>query len=379
MLTKVRTAMALGLPSIARVVWYKLGLRLGFNPVRNLRAATPAGRFFRAATAPPVAAPLPELWQQSASLFGRWPLLLTSRPPDWLANPLTGTPFPAPQRPWWLIPDVDAAAGDIKLIWELSRMDWVVALAQHARNGDADALERLNVWLADWCEKNSPYIGPNWKCGQEASIRVLHLAVAALILGQVKGPEPALRDLVALHLKRIVPTLQYAMGQDNNHGTSEAAALYVGGHWLALLGFAEGARWQAIGQHWLENRSRRLIGLQGSFSQYSVNYHRVLLDTISIVELWRRDQSLPPFSPLWWARAEAATVWLRHMVEPLTGDAPNLGANDGARLLQLTNTGYRDFRPSVQLGMTLFIGKAAYPEGPWNDALRWLGLALPPK
>ena len=49
------------------------------------------------------------------------------------------------------------------------------------------------------------------------------------MLGQVSRPEPGLPALLAVHLKRIAPTLHYAMAQDNNHGTSEAAALFIGG------------------------------------------------------------------------------------------------------------------------------------------------------
>lgn len=193
--------------------------------------------------------------------------------------------------------------GDIKLIWELSRMDWVLALAQRTRQGDAAALDRLNNWLRDWCQHNPPYLGPNWKCGQEASMRVMHLAMAAMILGQVQQPATGLRDLVQLHLRRIAPTVQYAMAQDNNHGTSEAAALFMGGSWLAAFGVAEGAQWARTGRRWLENRAARLIGPQGSFSQYSLNYHRVMLDTFCMAEVWRRQLvGLPAFSALWQAR-----------------------------------------------------------------------------
>jgi hypothetical protein len=356
--SKVRTALALGLPNIARVARYRIGVKLGFNPVHKLRADVPQGLFFVAPSLPPILTPPVPGWQKSALLFSYWPISLTDTPPDWLANPLTGQPVAQPQRPWWQIPDFDPAVGDIKLIWELSRMDWVLALAQHARQGDAAALNRLNNWLRDWCHHNPPYLGPNWKCGQEASMRVMHLAMAAIILGQVQQPTAGLRDLVRLHLMRIAPTVQYAMAQDNNHGTSEAAALFMGGSWLAALGVDEGAQWARTGRRWLENRAARLIGPQGSFSQYSLNYHRVMLDTLCMAEVWRRQLALPAFSALWQARALAATHWLHYMVNPINGDGPNLGANDGARLLQLTNNAYRDHRPTVQLAMALF-GKAS--------------------
>jgi hypothetical protein len=298
--------------------------------------------------------------------------------PEWLVNPLTGVHVPEPGRPWWKIPDFDPAVGDIKFVWELSRMDWAVAFAQQAAKGEAQSLRRLNEWVADWCAHNPPYKGPNWKCGQEASIRVMHLALAALILGQAQASSVGLRDLVRLHLRRIAPTIQYAMAQDNNHGTSEAAALFVGGSWLMKHGEVAGERWMRSGRKWLENRAERLIGNQGGFSQYSLNYHRVLLDTLCIAEVWRRHEGLPAFSERYEARARSATEWLRHMVSEGTGDGPNVGANDGAQLLQVGHGGYRDFRPTVQLAMRLFARQSAIPgSGPWNDGCAWLGVPDP--
>jgi hypothetical protein len=377
--SKARTAWALGLPNIARAAGYRLGVKLGLNPVRRLQGATTVGPFFRPVLGQAtVVAPSISTCRATGLLFSRWPFALGDGQPDWLANPFTGQRVAAPERGWWEIPDFDPAVGDIKLIWELSRLDWVLAFAQQARHGNNESLGRLNAWLADWCTQNSPYKGPNWKCGQEASIRVMHLAMAALMLGQVRNAEPSLRDLVRLHLQRIAPTVQYAMAQDNNHGTSEAAALFIGGSWLAALGVAEGERWTRIGRHWLENRAARLIGPQGSFSQYSLNYHRVMLDTFCMAEVWRRRLGLPAFTKRLQSSALTATEWLRHMVNPLNGDGPNVGANDGARLLQLTDTPYRDHRPTVQLAMALFAGKRAYAKpGTYDHASQWLGVDMP--
>jgi len=378
-MTKARAAWSLGVANIARVVCYHLGVQLGLNPVRRLKASMPKGPYFSAGPGlSGVETPVSSGWQSEALLFSHWQFALSDSPPDWLANPFNGQRVVAPERDWWQIPDFDPAMGDIKLIWELSRMDWLLAFAQRAQQGDSVSLDRLNAWLTDWCEHNPPYKGPNWKCGQEASIRVMHLAIAALILGQVRTAAPGLRDFVHLHLQRIAPTVQYAMAQDNNHGTSEAAALFMGGSWLVVLGMPEGESWARMGRRWLEDRAARLIGPQGSFSQYSLNYHRVMLDTFCMTEVWRCHLKLLGFSVGWQLRTLAATEWLRHMVNPDNGDGPNLGANDGARLLQLTDTPYRDHRPSVALAMALFAGQRAYAQsGPWDHALKWLGVALP--
>jgi hypothetical protein len=375
-----RTVMSLGLTSVARLLWYRAGMRLGLNPVRRLHAAPPRGPFFHDVSVglPAVDAAPVTSWKTTGKLFGRWELPVSVEPPDWHLNTLDGVRVPEAHRPWWQIPDFDPAVGDIKVVWELSRMDWVLALAQHARLGEAAALDRLNSWLSDWCANNPPYLGPNWKCGQEASIRVMHLAAAALILGQEKTASEGLRELILVHLRRIAPTMQYAVAQDNNHGTSEAAALFIGGAWLELLGNSAGARWRAKGRAWLQDRVSHLVSRDGTFSQYSLNYHRLMLDTLSFAEVWRRRLDLPEFPLDYRQRASAAARWLQQLIMETNGFGPNVGANDGARLFPLAEVPYGDYRPSVQLGTVLFAEKCAYGKhGPWNDLPAWLGVLLP--
>lgn len=378
LIIKFQTAVSLGIANLCRSLFYRVGVKLGFNSVRRLKASTPHGNFFIADKWSSANLSAPSHWQKSGRIFSYFSFSVSDAPPDWHSNPLTVEHIVKLESDWWLIPDFDPAVGDIKLIWELSRFDWVLAYAQQARAGDSKSFERLNNWLNDWCKNNPPYKGPNWKCGQEASIRVMHLAMASVILNQVKTPTKALVDLIELHMQRITPTISYAMAQDNNHGTSEAAALFIGGSWLEKLGISRGSRWEALGRRFLENRAKRLISVDGTFSQYSLNYHRVMLDTFNMVEVWRRQLSLPAFSAGWQQRVQAAAHWQYAMTNRWNGDGPNLGANDGARLLQLTDTDYRDFRPSVQLASVLFAGARAYPdEGVWDQPLRWLGLADP--
>lgn len=374
---KLRAALALGAASVWRAGVYRIGVRTGLNRVRRLRAAIPDGDFFTGAARPAVPArPAAPCWPEGARYFG-WFRPARAGVPDWHANPFNGRAVGQAQRPWWRISDFDEGVGDIKTVWEASRLDWALAFAQHAANGDDAALAQLNRWLADWVRHNRPYCGPNWKCGQEASIRVMHLAVCALILGEHARPSAAMLGLLEAHLRRIEPTLSYAIAQDNNHGTSEAAALFIGGSWLQAQGVAAGRRWQALGRKWLENRAARLIERDGSFSQYSLTYHRVMLDTYAMAECWRRRLALAPFSARLHGRLQAAAQWLYQLTDGGNGDAPNLGANDGARLLPLCDSDYRDFRPCVQLAMALFCARRAYPDGRWNGALQWLGVALP--
>ncbi|MDH4318963.1 MAG: hypothetical protein OEV64_11270, partial [Desulfobulbaceae bacterium] len=172
--------------NITRAFFYRLGIRLRVHPVLMLRAVMPAGPFFQevAGGRQTHLAPV-EIWQDSMSLFGWYSGVLSERGiPDWHANALNGKILTCRDRPWWNIADFDSDLGDIKTLWEVSRFDWVVAIAQRGAAGDVSQVEKLNLWLEHWCCNNPAYLGPNWKCGQEAAIRVMHLAVAALLLRQ---------------------------------------------------------------------------------------------------------------------------------------------------------------------------------------------------
>lgn len=379
LVVRARTLWALGVRNLLRVAVYRVGLRTNLHPVCRLRGKAPEGSLFLwPVKAAPEGVSGRSEWRDEALIFGHLRIPVGDGPPDWMASILTGRRSPGAEEPWWRIGDFDPAVGDIKAIWELSRFDWLLAMAQRACLGDEAEFHRLERWLQDWVQRNPPYLGPNWKCGQEASLRVLHLAATAMIFGQVATASPSLIELVRLHLRRIAPTMHYAVAQDNNHGTSEAAALFVGGSWLSSAGCADGLRWMQTGRKWLEERVIRLIGADGTFSQYSLNYHRLMIDTMGFAEAWRRRLGLPSFSNGFVARCRAATEWLHAAIDADSGDGPNVGANDGAQILRWDDAPYRDFRPSLQFATALFKDERAYgPAGPRDSSLLWLGLSVP--
>src|SRR3546814_17385121 len=99
--------------------------------------------------------------------------------------------------------------------------------------------------------------------------------------------------------------MSYAVAQANNHATSEAAALFIGGSWLAANGSRAGESLVRRGHQNLDKQVSRLVEAAGSFSQYSLNSHRMLLATLSIVEIWR-SQLPPPTSPSLYTKPAAA-------------------------------------------------------------------------
>ncbi len=252
--------------------------------------------------------------------------------------------------------------GDVRPVWERSRWAELLLLAQAQRlEPGAGHGARAAAMLADWAARNPPFRGPNWASGQEAALRVLHLALA---LDGAVLPAGA-RTLVALHGQRIAATPAYAMAQDNNHAISEPAGLLACG---LLLGRAD---WVALGERRLAAARRRLVGADGSFAQLSTGYHRLLLDVLAVTEWLRRRHGLPPARP-----DPAPVLWLHRLVAAETGEAPRLGHQDGSAFADLSLAGPADARPSLERAARVLAGSSAgYEDDP---GCTWLGLAAGP-
>jgi hypothetical protein len=379
----------LGIKNVAYVAWYRFSIKAGFRKwffppcqfqvKQDFFRPAKVRADYQVAYKASLLADAQKIIEGGLRYYARhWKSV--GNPPGWFLNPFNGARYPNPKRHWTVLKDFDPAVGDIKNIWEASRFEWAVTLARaYAGSGDAIYLQTLNQWLRDWAAKNPVNVGPNWKCGQEASIRIFNLIQAALILNQWDHPTATLMEFIHHHLGRIHANILYAIAQDNNHGTSEAAALFIGGQWLAQTEAsqeetAQGEFYARQGRKWLENRIEKLVEADGSFSQHSVTYHRVLLDTLIFVECWRRKLNADRFSEMFYQRATAAMKWMELFTDPDSGGAPNLGANDGSLLLNTHSCDYRDFRPSTQAASILFRGKKVFGRGPWDEPSYWFGL-----
>jgi hypothetical protein len=320
---------------------------------------------------------------KKVSLFGGFETTIDV-PPDWLINPIAKRSSPHFSKHWTHIPDFDASVGDIKTVWELSRFSWVLLFARaHLRTNDISYLKAANDWIADWAIKNPFQQGPNWMSGQEVAIRLIHLLLSDSLLRRAAAPGKDLARFVFAHCDRIRQTIDYGIAQNNNHAISEAAGLFIGGSWLeknarSARHRAQGKRWRTLGKRVLETGLSNLVLNDGTFAQYSITYHRLLLDTLVVVEWCRLRWEIPQFSDEFYDRARLATNWLFEFVDAVSGDCANIGPNDGALVYALSECGHRDFRPTVQLAGVMFCSCCFYvQDGPWNEPIACLGLQLP--
>lgn len=358
-LALMRVILNLGLRNVARVALYRLAIKTGYYRWRLPIQQAVSGPFLTNDTDAVSAA------NEEIRYFSAHDIPIKGVP-DWFSNPWmqrshsTQASQKMREQHWSTIADFSPLQGDIKTIWEASRFDWMPKLAWKSIQDDRQSkLKTIETWLRDWVQHNPTNRGINWKCAQEASLRALNLLISVDILRELDTLDSAnIAHLLAAHIQRILPTMHYAIAQDNNHGTSEAVALFCIGHYVHHHGTdserALGRRAMRIGRRRLEERVKKLVMSDGSFSQLSVNYHRLMLDTVCYAEIVRRYHRLPNFSTQFYQRMRAATHWLAAMIDPITGDAANLGANDGAYFANIENRPYRDFRPTLNRGLVLF-------------------------
>jgi len=261
---------------------------------------------------------------------------------------------------------------DIKIEWEPSRFYWALVLARaYAVTLDASYLKKLNELYRQWTVFNPLNKGINWACGQEASYRVINTITVLDILDQKLTP--GFSHFIELHLERIEKNIRYAISQDNNHGTSEASALYIGSSFL-IEKFAEKKKyqkWKKKGLSLLKRQMKRLILNDGSFSMYSTNYHRVVMQTFSFVLYWDELLCLKSFT-----KSEKDSLcnlcdWMIKLFDKESTSAPNFGTNDGSYLLKLNSCDYRNFLPSIQVLYALLHKKVIFSEDMAED-LYWL-------
>jgi hypothetical protein len=268
------------------------------------------------------------------------------------------------------------AGKDIKFIWEPGRFGWAIklAMAYHLSKNEQYA-ETFWLYTERFLASNPPYFGPHWSSAQEAAIRLVALTYASQIFAQSQKTTPERLELlawtIAIHAERIPPTLVYARSQNNNHLISEAIGLYTASAVLPNHPYAP--KWHKLGLDWMKYAFLTQINCDGTYTQHSTNYHRLMLQA-ALWALTVHESSFAnePITPEVITLLEAATRWLWKLVDPETGQVPNLGHNDGAYILPLTICSYHDYRPVLYVAARSFLKTNMIPSGPWDDMAIWL-------
>ncbi len=402
----IKALRQLGLEQVSLYAWYQVSLRSGY-----LRWRTPARKQVQAAgqlQIPPGCLRLPsreslaallgeegrerllaeadEIVQGQVRLFGGPPVALQLAPKGPLAhwseyergtNQLDGL--------------------DIKWTWEPARFGWAATLGRaYHLSGD----ERYPAAFWEYCDlflyANPPNLGPHWASAQEVALRLMALAFASQVFAASEHTTSQraarLAAVLGEHAGRIPPTLAYARAQNNNHLLTEAAGLYTAG--LLLPQHPQAARWRELGWGWFNQALQAQIDEDGAYIQQSANYQRLALQTALWVHWLAGMPDLQPaqahtgpdFPTQTRRKLALATTWLLRLSDQESGQAPNLGPNDGAYILPLSVCPFQDYRPVLRAAARAFLSEmpgakpGARPEpGLWDEMSLWLGLPAYPE
>ena len=295
---------------------------------------------------------------------------------DWLTNPSNGYQYSV-QTHWTQIADLSREAGDIKYVWEKSRFSYIYQFIREDYQHGHDAAELVFSEIDSWIDANPINCGPNWRCSQEISLRVLNWTFALYFYRHSPSLTTARFERI-MHLTRwqthhVYENINFSrIAVRNNHAITETLCLYLVG--LLYPFFPESATWKKQGKQWFETEVAYQIYPDGTFLQFSMNYHRVVVQLLTwAVRL--ADLNGEQFADCVYDRAKKSLFFLVACQDSKTGWLPNYGNNDGALFFPLNDCHYRDYRPQL-LALARTLGaELNYESGPWDEDLDWYGLA----
>jgi uncharacterized heparinase superfamily protein len=252
---------------------------------------------------------------------------------------------------------------DIKVVWDLSRLQWLMPAAQAWRIAGDDAhAETVRTVIDEWIAANPIARGPNWVCAMDVGLRGVSLVwLAAQCLDAPSWADPGfrLRLLKTLWLHGLFVSRHLEWSDVNgNHLLADALGLVIIG---AALPGPDAAAWQRDGWALMTTELGRQVTADGGSFEVSAAYHRFVLE-MAIVAVSVRRASGQAVDP-------ATTDTLIRMADFLSaamrldGSVPNWGDADDGRVLPVGADPVGDFaavaRTAYRLG-----GSPSHPPAP---------------
>jgi len=263
---------------------------------------------------------------------------------------------------------------DIKFIWEPNRFSFVYALVRaYAETHDEKYPEAFWQLIEDWADKNPPNTGVNWMDGQELALRLMAWTFGYYAFLNSTSTTPhrisQFTIYLAAQVERIYKNTSFAIFTHGNHSITEALGLWMTGLLFPELKNSE--KYLSFGKLSLEREAHEQIFLDGTYSMYSLNYHRFVLHCyLYAIRLGKLNNIT--FSSELQNLVAKSIEYLSQLINPNTGEMPVYGSNDGALVLPLNNCDFTDYCPLLQLGWYLTKGKRLFEPGEWDEDIFWL-------
>src|SRR5208282_2413497 len=210
-------------------------------------------------------------------------------PPRWNRDFVSG--FEWEERPAaQLQPVVRHNGSDVKVPWELSRLQFLPVLAKaHLLSRDDKYREAARVLLLDWLKRNPVGVGVNWTLAMESALRGMSLCFMLSLLQPLRPEERgwgrAVIRSIWEHLLYTEASLEFSHVVRSNHYLSNIVAL------LCMATFLEGPdleRRRASYQHQVQEEIFRQVYEDGVDYEASLGYHVLVLQMFTSAYLLMR-------------------------------------------------------------------------------------------
>ncbi len=264
-------------------------------------------------------------------VFGQW---VAVRPEAlfWHTDPLLQSVWP--QIPYRQIDYRPGnAIGDVRIVWELNRLQHLFSLAMIAHQEPAlrrTAVQRLEADLQSWHAANPPGIGVNFLSAMEEALRLISLFHAWDLVRKWASSETRaiVAKIVACHAPHIQRRLSL-YSSAGNHTIAEATGLLYAG--ILLPEHPGAARWRETGRRLLRVEAARQIDADGGGLEQATWYLLFITDLLGLAQALLSHKGEAPEPAI-----DAALLRSRGFLNQLaTGpaDLPKIGdADDGYAL-----------------------------------------------
>ncbi|MCS6884948.1 MAG: alginate lyase family protein [Acidobacteriota bacterium] len=223
---------------------------------------------------------------------------------------------------------------DIKLLWELARMQHTVTLAQAWLLTDNERYAGEYCWqIRSFVHANPLERGIHWLCPMELGIRAVNLAVSFQVLCRSQSFDletlKAFLKLMLSHGLHIERNLEYSPRLTSNHYLCNLLGLlWIGG---AFPEFKYSRRWVEFALAEFKNEMRKQVYDDGGDWEASTSYHALVLEVFLYAYLLCRQRGL--LVEEWqWRKLAKMLDYLKGYLRPDLR-APLIGDCDDGRIL----------------------------------------------
>lgn len=297
----------------------------------------------------------------------------TNSSEPWLTNP--GTKYVYPRKHWSQISDFSAGE-DIKYVWEKARFCYLYPVVRYDKYFQQDHSAFVFSEILSWIDHAPAEHGPHYVSSQEIALRILNwIFFLHFYKNSAQLTEEVFQKImhaICVQTQHIADNLNFSKFLvRNNHIITEAVALFTVGVVFPFL--PKAAAWKKTGKTIFEKEIQYQIYTDGSYLQYSMNYHRVIIQLLTWTLRLYQKNNIP--IPEHLRKKSISTLhFLYACMNKTNGHLPNYGANDGSLFFPLNDNQYRDFRPQLQ-ALSVTLGLDIFFDAVYED-ISWFGLRV---